>query len=31
MGELGSGRVPSFDTDIDRLLRIGRFAPAVFA
>ncbi len=31
MGELGSGRVPSFDTDIDRMLRIGRFAPPVFA
>lgn len=24
MGELGSSRVPSFDPDIDRLLRIGR-------
>ena len=24
MGELGSGRVPSFDPDIDRLLRLGR-------
>lgn len=31
MGELGAGRVPSFDVDIDRMLRIGRFAPAVFA
>jgi hypothetical protein len=31
MGELGSGRVPSFDVDIDRMLRIGRFAPSVFA
>lgn len=31
MGELGAGRVPSFDTDIDRMLRIGRFAPSVFA
>jgi hypothetical protein len=31
MGELGSGRVPSFDVDIDRMLRFGRFAPAVFA
>lgn len=24
MGELGSARVPSFDPDIDRLLRLGR-------
>lgn len=31
MGELGAARVPSFDPDIDRLLRIGRFAPAVIA
>lgn len=31
MGELGSSRVPSFDVDIDRMLRIGRFAPVVFA
>lgn len=31
MGELGNGRVPSFDTDIDRMLRIGRFAPPVIA
>lgn len=31
MGELGNGRVPSFDVDIDRMLRFGRFAPAVFA
>lgn len=31
MGELGQGRVPSFDVDIDRMLRFGRFAPAVFA
>lgn len=29
--ELGSGRVPAFDPDIERLLRIGRFAPARFA
>jgi hypothetical protein len=30
MGELGSGRIPSFDPDIERLLRIGRHAlPAV--
>lgn len=26
MAELGSSRVPSFDTDIDRMLRLGRFA-----
>lgn len=26
MGELGAGRVPSFDPDIERLLRIGRHA-----
>ena len=26
MGELGSSRVPSFDPDIDRMLRIGRHA-----
>jgi hypothetical protein len=31
MAELGSGRVPSFDPDIDRLLRIGRHAPVTFA
>lgn len=31
MGELGTGRVPSFDPDIERLLGIGRFAPARFA
>ena len=31
MGELGSGRVPSFDPDIDRMLRIGRYAPSVIA
>lgn len=31
MGELGAGRVPSFDPDIDRLLGIGRFRGAVFA
>ena len=30
-GELGSGRVPSFDVDIDRMLRIGRFSPPVIA
>jgi hypothetical protein len=26
MGELGAGRVPSIDPDIDRLLRLGRHA-----
>lgn len=26
MGEMGTGRVPSIDPDIDRLLRIGRHA-----
>ncbi len=31
MGELGAGRVSSFDSDIDRMCRIGRFAPPVFA
>lgn len=29
MGEMGSARVPSFDPDIDRLLRIGRHARPV--
>lgn len=30
MAEQGSGRIPSFDPDIDRLLRIGRHSkPAV--
>lgn len=31
MGELGAGRVPSFDPDIDRLLGIGRYMDARFA
>src|SRR5690606_27240026 len=31
MGDLGAARVPSIDTDIERLLKIGRFAPARFA
>lgn len=31
MAELGAARVPGFDPDIDRLLRIGRYAPPVFA
>lgn len=30
MGEMGVGRVPSVDPDIERLLRIGRYAKAVF-
>ena len=29
MGDLGSARVPSFDPDIEKLLRIGRYAKAV--
>jgi hypothetical protein len=29
MGEMGSARVTSFDPDIDRMLRIGRFAVAI--
>jgi hypothetical protein len=29
MAEMGSARVPSFDPDIDKLLRIGRWAKAV--
>lgn len=28
MGELGTSRVPSFDPDIDRLLRVGRYRKA---
>lgn len=31
MGEMGEVRVPSFDADIERLLRVGRFAPMRFA
>jgi hypothetical protein len=31
MGELGGARVSSYDVDIDRMLRIGRFSPSVFA
>jgi hypothetical protein len=31
MAEMGAGRVPTVDSDIDRLLGIGRFAPPVFA
>jgi hypothetical protein len=30
-GELGNARVPSVDPDIERLMRIGRFAPPVVA
>lgn len=30
-GELGTSRVPSFDPDIDRLLRLGRFRGPVIA
>lgn len=29
MGELGTGQVPWVDPDIERMLRIGRFAKAV--
>ena len=28
--DLGSVRIPSFDSDIERLLRIGRFAESVY-
>lgn len=31
MGELGSARIPSFDPDIDRMLRVGRYRRAVIA
>ena len=31
MSEMGAGRVPSFDPDIDRMCRLGRFAPPVIA
>lgn len=31
MAEMGASRVPSFDSDIERLLGIGRFAGPVFA
>lgn len=31
LGDLGAARVPSFDVDLDRMLRIGRFAPSEFA
>jgi hypothetical protein len=29
--EFGSTRIPSFDPDIERLLRIGRYSPPVIA
>lgn len=31
MAEMGAARVPAFDPDIDRLLRIGKYRGAVFA
>lgn len=31
MGEMGASRIPSFDPDIEQLLRIGRYAPPVIA
>lgn len=31
MGDLGTARVTSYDTDIDRLLRIGRYRASVIA
>lgn len=31
LGDLGASRIPSFDPDIERMCRIGRYAPAVFA
>jgi len=31
LGELGSSRIPSFDPDIDRMLRIGRYRGPVIA
>lgn len=30
LGELGSARIPSFDPDIDFMLRIGRYRTAVY-
>jgi hypothetical protein len=30
-GELGTSRVPSFDPDIDRKLKLGRYASSVIA
>lgn len=31
MAELGSGRVPMFDSDIELMLEVGRFRPPVIA
>lgn len=31
MGEMGQGRVPSFDPDIERMLGIGKYRGPVFA
>lgn len=31
MGELGSSRIPSFDSDIEKLLGVGRYRNAVIA
>ncbi|WP_170918225.1 MULTISPECIES: phage head-tail connector protein [unclassified Pseudonocardia] len=31
LGELGSSRVPSFDPDVERLLKIGRYRSPVIA
>lgn len=31
LGDLGTGRIPSFDPDIDRLLRLGRYRGPVIA
>ena len=31
MGELGTGRIPSVDPDIERMLGVGRYAPPRFA
>jgi hypothetical protein len=31
MGEMGAGRVPSVDPDIERMLGIGRYVKAAFA
>jgi hypothetical protein len=31
MAELGAARIPSFDPDIERLLKIGRYRGPVFA
>jgi hypothetical protein len=31
LGDMGGARVSSYDVDIDRMLRIGRFSPSVIA